>query len=60
MIDYLALILTFVPSFLLIAGAFGVAAWALRLPDAQSSLVSRLTGETRNGSGPEGTPIDQI
>ncbi|MBZ0208307.1 MAG: hypothetical protein K8F92_01455 [Hyphomicrobium sp.] len=55
----LMLILTFAPSFLLIAGACTVAAWALRLPDAQSSLVARLTGET-DGSGSEGQPVDRI
>lgn len=59
MTDYLMLILTFAPSFLLIAGACGVAVWALRLPDAQSSLVARLTGEA-GASGSEGQPIDRI
>lgn len=58
MTDYLMLILTFAPSFLLIAGACAVAAWALRLPDAQSSLVARLTGETDAGDS-EGQPIDR-
>jgi hypothetical protein len=31
-----------------------VAIWALRLPDAQSSLVAKLTGE-RDASGSHGT-----
>ena len=56
MTTYLMLILTFAPSFLLIAGACATAVWALRLPDAQSSLIARLTGET-GGSGPDGKPI---
>ena len=52
MIDYLTLILTLVPSILLVAGACAVAVWAARLPDEQSSLVARLTGEkSRPGTG---------
>jgi hypothetical protein len=51
MTDILMLILTLAPSILLVAGACAVAVWAARLPDEQSSLVARLTGETdRPGS----------
>jgi hypothetical protein len=49
---YLTFILTLGPSILLVAGACAVAVWALRLPDAQSSLVARLTGETGGGGSP--------
>jgi len=41
--DGLMLVLAYSPLLLLIAGACAVATWALRLPDAQSQLVSRLT-----------------
>jgi hypothetical protein len=52
MIDYLTLVLPLVPSILLVAGACAVAVWAARLPDQQSSLVARLTGEKgRPGTG---------
>jgi hypothetical protein len=52
MIDYLTPILTLAPSILLVVGVCAVAVWAARLPDAQSSLVARLTGETsRPGTG---------
>jgi hypothetical protein len=47
MIHYLALILSLGPSILLVAGACAVAVWAARLPDEQSSLVSRLTADKR-------------
>jgi hypothetical protein len=54
MMEYLILILNFAPSLFLIPGACTVAIWALRLPDAQSSLVAKLTGE-RDASGSHGT-----
>ena len=51
MTDFLTHIVTLVPSILLVAGVCAVAVWAARLPDEQSSLVARLTGETdRPGS----------
>jgi hypothetical protein len=50
MMDYLTLSLAFVPSILLVVGVCAVAVWAARLPDEQSSLVARLTGE--KGTGP--------
>lgn len=46
MTGYVTFILTLAPSILLGAGACVVAVWAARLPDEQSSLVTKLTWET--------------
>lgn len=58
MTHYLTLVLTLVPSILLVAGACAVAVWAARLPDGQSSLVARLTGEA-DASGSGSCPPDK-
>jgi hypothetical protein len=52
MTGYATFILTLAPSILLGAGACAVAAWAARLPDDQSAVVARLTGQKcRPGTG---------
>ena len=59
MTNYLMLILTFGPSFFLIAGTFAVAAWARRMPEARCSFAARLV-EDAEASGSEAQPIDWI
>jgi hypothetical protein len=59
MTDILMLILTLAPSILLVAGACAVAVWAARLPDEQSSLVARLTGEADRPGGSSPRRLDE-
>lgn len=52
MTNFTNVVLMFAPTILLVAGACAVAVWASRLPNEQSSLVARLTGQTHDSARP--------